>query len=91
MAMAVLTSLQVLEMAWPFRNGQLFLLADLIPHKFDISGQVCSVAFKCNISNTIKLMYLLELHLTYCETYIKQNIQQHLLARTKTFCKKHSY
>ena len=41
-------------MAWPFRNGQLFLMAILIPHQFDISGQVCSVAFKCNSCNTIK-------------------------------------
>ena len=41
-------------MAWPFRNGQLFLLAVLIPHQFDIGGQVCSVAFKCNSCITIK-------------------------------------
>ena len=45
---------QGLEMAWPFRNDQLFLLAVLIPHQFDISGQVCFVAFKCNSSNEIK-------------------------------------
>ena len=41
-------------MAWPFRNGQLFLLAVLIPHQFDIGGQVCSVVFKCNSCITIK-------------------------------------
>ena len=52
--LAVLIHLQGLEMAWPFRNGQLFLLAVLIPHQFDISEQVCFVAFKCNSSNTIK-------------------------------------
>ena len=52
-ATAVLIPLQGLEMAWPFRNGQLFLLAVLIPHQFDIGGQVCSVAFKYN-SITIK-------------------------------------
>ena len=51
---AALIPLQGLEMAWPFRNGQLFLLAVLIPHQFDISAQVCSVAFKCNNCNTIK-------------------------------------
>ena len=44
--------LQRLEMVWPFRNGQLFLLAILIPHKFDIGRQVCFVAFKCNSCNT---------------------------------------
>ena len=53
-ATAVLIPLQGLEMAWPFRNGQLFLLAVLIPHQFDIGGQVCSVAFKCNSCITIK-------------------------------------
>ena len=53
-AMAVLIPLRGLEMAWPFRNGQLFPLAVLIPHQFDIGGQVCSVAFKCNSCNTIK-------------------------------------
>ena len=47
-------TLQGLEMAWPFRNGQLFLLAVLILHQFDIGGQVCSVAFKCNSCITIK-------------------------------------
>ena len=52
--LAVLIPLQGLEMAWPFRNGQLFPLAVLIPHQFDIGGQVCSVAFKCNSCNTIK-------------------------------------
>ena len=41
-------------MAWPFRNDQLFLLAVLIPHQFDIGGQVCSVVFKCNSCNAIK-------------------------------------
>ena len=51
---AVLIPLQGLETAWPFRNGQLFLLAVLIPHQFDISGQVSSVAFKRNSCNTIK-------------------------------------
>ena len=51
---AVLIPLHDLEMAWPFQSGQLFLLAVLIPHQFDIRGQVCSVAFKCNSSNTIK-------------------------------------
>ena len=70
MAMAVLIPLQGLQMAWPFRNGQLFLLAVLIPHQFDISGQVCSVAFKCNSCITIKTVYLLKLHLVYYETYI---------------------
>ena len=54
MAMAVLIPLEGLEMAWPFRNGQLFLLAALIPHQFDIGGQVCSVALKCNSCNTVK-------------------------------------
>ena len=34
--LAVLIPLQGLEMAWPFRNGQLFPLAVLIPHQFDI-------------------------------------------------------
>ena len=58
MATAVLMPLQGLEMAWLFRNGQLFLLAVLIPHQFDISGQVCSVAFKCNSCNTIKNLYI---------------------------------
>ena len=53
-ATAVLIPLQGLEMAWPFRNGQLFLLAVLIPHQFDIGGQVCSVAFKYNSCITIK-------------------------------------
>ena len=53
-ATAVLIPLQGLEMVWPFRNAQLFLLAFLIPHQFDISGQVCSVAFKCKSCNTIK-------------------------------------
>ena len=53
-AMAVLIPLQGLEMAWPFRNGQLFLLAVLIPHQFDIGGQVCSVAFKYKSCYTIK-------------------------------------
>ena len=52
--LAVSIPLQGLEMAWPFRNGQLFPLAVLIPHQFDIGGQVCSVAFKCNSCNTIK-------------------------------------
>ena len=51
-AMAVLIPLRGLEMAWPFRNGQLFPLAVLIPHQFDIGGQVCSVAFKCNTIKT---------------------------------------
>ena len=43
-----------------FRNGlavseqPTILLAVLIPHQFDIIGQVCFVAFKCNSSNTIK-------------------------------------
>ena len=83
--MAILIPLQGLEMAWPFRKGQLFLLAILIPHQFDISGQVCFVVFKCNSSNTVKLIYLLELHLVYCEIYIEQNIQQHLLVHIKTF------
>ena len=69
-ATAVLIPLQVLEMAWPFQNGQLFLLAILIPHQFDIGGQVCSVIFKCNICITIKTVYLLKLHLVYYETYI---------------------
>ena len=59
--LAVLKPLQGLEMAWPFRNSQLFLLAVLIPHQFDFSGQVCSVAF--NICNTIKT--LLELYYIY--------------------------
>ena len=36
MATAVLIPLQGLEMAWPFRNGQLFLLAVLIPHSFTL-------------------------------------------------------
>ena len=53
-AMAVLIPLQGLEMAWPFRNGQLFLLAVLILHQFDIGGQVCSVAFKHSSCYTIK-------------------------------------
>ena len=53
-ATAVLIPLQGLEMAWPFRNSQLFLLAILIPHQFDITGQVCFVAFKCSSCNTIK-------------------------------------
>ena len=53
--LAVLIPLQGLEMAWPFQNGQLFLL---IPHQFDIGGQVCSVAFKCNSCNTIKNLYI---------------------------------
>ena len=48
------TAMQGLEMAWPFRNGQLFLLAVLILHQFDIGGQVCSVAFKYNSCYTIK-------------------------------------
>ena len=69
-ATAVLIPLQGLEMAWPFRNGQLFLLAVLIPHQFDIGGQVCSVAFKCNSCITIKTVYLIKLHLVYYETYI---------------------
>ena len=68
-AMVILIPLQGLEMAWPLRNGQLFLLAALIPHQFDISGQVCFVAFKCNSSNTIKLIYLL--------IYIVINIYQY--------------
>ena len=68
--LAVLIPLQGLEMAWPFRNGQLFLLAVLIPHQFDIGGQVCSVAFKCNSCITIKTVYLLKRHLVYYETYI---------------------
>ena len=68
--MAVLIPLQGLEMAWPFRNGQLFLLAVLILHQFDIGGEVCSVAFKYNSCYTIKTyICLLELHLVYCETY----------------------
>ena len=41
-------------MAWPFQNGQLFLLAVLIPHQFDTGGQVCSVDLKCNSCYTIK-------------------------------------
>ena len=53
-ATPILIPLQGLEMVWPFQKGQLFLLAVLIPHQFDIGGQVCSVAFKCNSSNTIK-------------------------------------
>ena len=61
---------QGIEMAWPFRNGQLFLLAVLIPDKFDIGGQVSSVTFKCNSCITIKTVYLLKLHLVYYETYI---------------------
>ena len=61
MATAVLIPLQGLEMAWPFRNGQLLILAILIPHQFDIGGQVCI---------TIKTVYLLKLHLVYYETYI---------------------
>ena len=32
-SLAGLIPLQGLEMAWPFRNGQLFLLAVLIPHQ----------------------------------------------------------
>ena len=48
-AMAILISFQGLEMVWLFQNGQLFLLAVLILHQFDIGGQVCSVAFKCNV------------------------------------------
>ena len=52
--LAVLIPLQGLEMAWPFRNGQLFLFSVLIPQQFDIGGQVCSVVFKCNSCNTIK-------------------------------------
>ena len=60
-ATAVLIPFQGLEMAWLFRNGQLFLLAVLIPHQFDIGRQVCSVAFKCNSCITIKTVYLLKL------------------------------
>ena len=62
--MAILILLQDFEMAWPFRNGQMIdlaiskrltiLLAFLIPHQFDIGGQVCSVAFKYNSCNAIK-------------------------------------
>ena len=55
LATAVLIPLQGLEMAWPFRNSQLFLLAVLIPHQFDIGGQVCSVAFKCNSCITARV------------------------------------
>ena len=58
--MAVLIPLQGLEMAWPFRNGQLFLLAILIPHQFDIGGQVCSVAFKCYSCYAIITYILIE-------------------------------
>ena len=53
-AMAILIPLQGLEMAWPFQNDQLFLLAVLIPHQFDIGRQACSVAFKYNSCYTIK-------------------------------------
>ena len=53
-AMAVLIPLQGLEMAWPFRNGQVIDLAVLIPHQFNIGEQVCSIAFKCNSCYTIK-------------------------------------